>query len=73
MLSKDIGIDFGTANVLIHIKGRGVVLDEPSVVALESDTKQSAGGRGTGAQNGRPDTGQHRSHTPASRRGDRRL
>ncbi|KWX77908.1 rod shape-determining protein [Paenibacillus jilunlii] len=40
MLSKDIGIDLGTANVLIHVKGRGVVLDEPSVVTLESDTKK---------------------------------
>jgi rod shape-determining protein MreB and related proteins len=39
MFSKDIGIDLGTANVLIHVKGRGVVLDEPSVVAIESDTK----------------------------------
>lgn len=40
MLSKDIGIDLGTANVLIHVKGRGVVLDEPSVVTIESDTKR---------------------------------
>jgi rod shape-determining protein MreB len=40
MLGKDIGIDLGTANVLIHVKGRGVVLDEPSVVAIESDTKR---------------------------------
>ncbi|GAA3412849.1 rod shape-determining protein [Paenibacillus hodogayensis] len=40
MLSKDIGIDLGTANVLIHVKGRGVVLDEPSVVAIESDSKR---------------------------------
>jgi rod shape-determining protein MreB len=40
MLGKDIGIDLGTANVLIHVKGRGVVLDEPSVVAISSDTKQ---------------------------------
>jgi rod shape-determining protein MreB len=40
MLSKDIGIDLGTANVLIHVKGRGVVLNEPSVVAIESDTKR---------------------------------
>ncbi|WP_379129916.1 rod shape-determining protein [Paenibacillus sp. sgz500958] len=40
MFSKDIGIDLGTANVLIHVKGRGVVLDEPSVVTLESDTKK---------------------------------
>ncbi|MCL6601899.1 MAG: rod shape-determining protein [Paenibacillus sp.] len=40
MFSKDIGIDLGTANVLIHVKGRGVVLNEPSVVTLESDTKR---------------------------------
>jgi|SRR5690625_2836904 len=40
MFSKDIGIDLGTANVLVHVKGRGVVLDEPSVVALESDTNR---------------------------------
>lgn len=40
MFSKDIGIDLGTANVLIHVKGKGVVLDEPSVVAIESDTKR---------------------------------
>ena len=40
MLSKDIGIDLGTANVLIHVKGRGIVLDEPSVVAIESENKK---------------------------------
>ncbi|MCM3786039.1 rod shape-determining protein [Neobacillus mesonae] len=40
MLSKDIGIDLGTANVLIHVKGSGVVLDEPSVVTIESGSKR---------------------------------
>ncbi|NBI30589.1 rod shape-determining protein MreB [Chengkuizengella marina] len=40
MFNKDIGIDLGTANVLIHVKGRGVVLNEPSVVAVESETKK---------------------------------
>lgn len=40
MFSKDIGIDLGTANVLIHVKGRGVVLNEPSVVAVESDSRR---------------------------------
>ncbi len=40
MFGKDIGIDLGTANVLIHVKGRGVVLNEPSVVAIESETKR---------------------------------
>ena len=37
---KNIGIDLGTANVLIYIKGEGIVLNEPSVVALEMDTKK---------------------------------
>lgn len=40
MFSKDIGIDLGTANVLIHVKGSGVVLDEPSVVTIESGSKR---------------------------------
>lgn len=40
MLGKDIGIDLGTANVLIYVKGRGVVLDEPAVVAIDSQTKK---------------------------------
>lgn len=40
MISKDIGIDLGTANVLIYIKGKGIVLDEPSIVAIETETKR---------------------------------
>lgn len=40
MFSKDIGIDLGTANVLIHVKGKGIVLNEPSVVALNRQTRQ---------------------------------
>lgn len=40
MLGKDIGIDLGTANVLIYVRGRGIVLDEPSVVAIDSITKK---------------------------------
>lgn len=35
MLSRDIGIDLGTANVLIHVKGKGIVLNEPAVVAMD--------------------------------------
>ena len=34
MMSTDIGIDLGTASILVYIKGKGVVLKEPSVVAL---------------------------------------
>ncbi|WP_053361014.1 rod shape-determining protein [Bacillus sp. FJAT-27251] len=40
MLARDIGIDLGTANVLIHVKGRGVVLNEPSVVAIDKNTNR---------------------------------
>jgi len=39
MLAKDIGIDLGTANVLIYVKGRGIVLNEPSIVVVDTDTK----------------------------------
>ena len=37
--SHDIGIDLGTANTLITVKGRGIVIDEPSVVAIDRNTK----------------------------------
>lgn len=40
MFSKDIGIDLGTANVLIHLKGKGIVLNEPSVVAIDKKTNR---------------------------------
>ncbi|MCM3090775.1 rod shape-determining protein [Cytobacillus sp. AMY 15.2] len=40
MLARDIGIDLGTANVLIHVKGRGIVLNEPSVVAIDRNTNK---------------------------------
>ncbi|KGR92498.1 rod shape-determining protein MreB [Ureibacillus massiliensis 4400831 = CIP 108448 = CCUG 49529] len=40
MFSKDIGIDLGTANVLIYVKGKGIVLNEPSVVAIDKNTNR---------------------------------
>ena len=36
--AKDMGIDLGTANTLIYVKGEGIVLNEPSVIAVESKT-----------------------------------
>lgn len=38
--SKDIGIDLGTANTLVYVKGKGIVINEPSVVAINTRTKQ---------------------------------
>ena len=39
-LSKEIGIDLGTANILIYVKGEGIVVNEPSVVAIDDETKK---------------------------------
>ncbi|CDR77100.1 rod shape-determining protein [Lactobacillus delbrueckii subsp. lactis] len=39
-VSKDIGIDLGTANVLINVSGKGIVIDEPSVVAVDTNTNK---------------------------------
>src|SRR5476651_1052861 len=36
--SRDMGIDLGTANTLVHVGGRGILLREPSVVAINKDT-----------------------------------
>ena len=40
MASSDIGIDLGTASILVYVKGKGVVLKEPSVVAYDRDTNK---------------------------------
>ena len=37
-MRKDIGIDLGTATVLVYVKGKGIVLKEPSVVAIDRNT-----------------------------------
>jgi len=37
---RDIGIDLGTTNILIYIKGKGIVLNEPSVVSIDTSTKK---------------------------------
>ena len=39
MFSKDIGIDLGTVNILIYVKGEGIVLNEPSVIVIDEETK----------------------------------
>ncbi|MCI5597058.1 MAG: rod shape-determining protein, partial [Lachnospiraceae bacterium] len=40
MATVDIGIDLGTASILVYVKGKGVVLKEPSVVAINRDTNK---------------------------------
>src|SRR3989344_1875454 len=46
-ISNDIGIDLGTANTLVYVKGRGIVINEPSIVAMNMKTGQ---GVAVGAQ-----------------------
>ena len=38
--STDVGIDLGTCNTLIYVRGKGIVIDEPTVVAVEKGTKR---------------------------------
>ncbi|MEK7367587.1 MAG: rod shape-determining protein, partial [candidate division NC10 bacterium] len=40
MFSSDLAIDLGTANTLIYVRGKGIVLSEPSVVAIKKGTGQ---------------------------------
>ena len=55
--STDIGIDLGTANSLVYVKDRGVVLREPSVVAIQAGSKRVLAvgeeARGTSSPSGR--------------------
>ena len=39
-MSRDLGIDLGTANTLVHVRGKGIVISEPSVVAIDKKTKE---------------------------------
>lgn len=39
LFSNDLAIDLGTANTLVYVEGKGVVADEPSVVAVRQDSK----------------------------------
>ena len=41
LFSNDIGIDLGTANTLVYLKGHGIIINEPSVVAVNQKTGQS--------------------------------
>ena len=39
-MAVDIGIDLGTASILVYVKGKGVILKEPSVVAFDRDSNE---------------------------------
>ena len=62
--SADIGIDLGTCNTIIYIKGKGIVVNEPSVVAVERGTKSVVAVGADAKEN----TGQHHRYQAAERR-----
>jgi rod shape-determining protein MreB len=55
LLSHDIGIDLGTANTLVYVRGKGIVINEPSVVAINVKTRQvlAIGDEATGGRRGK--------------------
>lgn len=60
--SKDIGIDLGTANTLVTLKGKGIVLKEPSVVAIDKKTGSIMATGEEAKEMLRKDTGTDKSH-----------
>ena len=40
LFSRDLGIDLGTANTLVYVRGKGIVISEPSVVAIDTKTRR---------------------------------
>lgn len=72
MFNKDIGIDLGTANTLVYLRGKGIVMREPSVVAVDTKT-DDVRGVGQEASHDRPYPWQHCGPSPSEGRRDRRL
>ena len=52
LFSKDVGIDLGTANTLVYMKGKGIIMREPSVVAVDTKTDEVRCVGGEGARCG---------------------
>ena len=67
-----IGIDLGTANVLVYVQGKGIVIQEPSVVAVSEDNRIVAVGEEAREMIG-AHTRQHPGHPSDEGRRDRRL
>ena len=73
LFSRDIGIDLGTANTLVHVRGRGIVISEPSRRRDRREDASASRDRRRGEADGRPDAGQHHRDPPAPRRRHQRL
>ncbi len=66
MFSRDIGIDLGTANILVYVRGKGVVIHEPAVVAIDVNTQKNMRSRSRGPGDDWAYTGNIRAIRPLS-------
>ena len=53
-IGRDMAVDLGTANTLVYVRGRGIVLNEPSVVAINQNSGKCVDATDWGASNGTP-------------------
>lgn len=70
---KDIGIDLGTANILVTLKGKGIILKEPSVVAIDRRSGEILATGHEAKEMLRTNTRPNKSSTPTKRWSNRRL
>ena len=74
LFSNDLSIDLGTANTLIYVRGQGIVLNEPSVVAIRNNNNQkNVAAVGIDAKNAWPDPRKHNGDPTPERWCDRRF
>ena len=62
--AKDMGIDLGTANTLVYMREKGIIVNEPSVVAINTDTREGSGCRQRSEGYDRAYPRQYRCHPP---------
>ena len=65
LTGRDMAVDLGTANTVIYVRGKGIVLNEPSVIALNVRDGKPRRGRRRGQAHDRPHAQPHRSHPAA--------
>ena len=73
LLGRDMAVDLGTANTLVYVRGRGIVLNEPSVVAVDVKDGKPLGRRRRSQADDRSYPEQHSGHSTLEGRGHRRL
>jgi rod shape-determining protein MreB len=73
IFSSDLAIDLGTANTLVYARGKGIVVNEPSIVAINKNTGEVEAVGKEGQRDAGPHTRQHRGHQAHEGRRHRRL